>query len=210
MSKSDTVGRLIDSAILSFSRYGYDGTSLRWIAVDADMPLSAINLYFGSKSGLYTAVEKQIWTEIDNERRWIFQEILATKQGAPPLLGELIYVLALPIVRRALSKSEHETAQIYFIRSRVCEHRSVDVGSLLETADRLMVMRWIDMMALACPTLSRQQVIWAFSFIVGIIYSWQLIDHRYDRLLDANSDPTSLAEQGTRAGALRYVHALRE
>ncbi len=36
----------------------------------------------------------------------------------------------------------------------------------------------------SCAALSRDDVIWAFSFVVGAVYSWQLIDHRYDTMLN--------------------------
>lgn len=43
---------------------------------------------------------------------------------------------------------------------------------------------------MSCPTLSRQDIVWALSFVVGVIYSWQLLDHHYDRLLESDVERT--------------------
>lgn len=39
-----------------FSLYGYSGTSIRTIAEKAEVPVSAVNYYFGNKKSLYEAV----------------------------------------------------------------------------------------------------------------------------------------------------------
>ncbi|HVV32988.1 MAG TPA: TetR family transcriptional regulator [Vitreimonas sp.] len=197
MSKADTIDALMDSAIQSFSRFGYEGASLRDIARDADVPLSTIHLYFGSKAELFSAVSHKAWNEIDHERGVLLQQALSKHGERPPLLGDLIYALAFPVVRRALSKNERELAQIYIVRSHTAHLQYFRDGGnspLIDVADR-SVVRWIDAMMLSCPTLSRQDVIWAFSFVVGSIYSWQLIDHRYDRLLgpDIERKPEDVA-----------------
>jgi hypothetical protein len=83
-------------------------------------------------------------------------------------------------VQRALSNSEEVMARVHFIQGRLNEHRTV--GGTMAAKDR-QVEPWIDAMAQACPQLSRQDVIWAFSYCIGVVYSWQLIDHRYDGLL---------------------------
>lgn len=188
MAKAETIDALMESAITAFSRYGYEGASLRDIAASANVPLSTIHMYFGSKSELYSAVEQKAWAEIDQERSALLHDALAKNPDQPPL-EDLIYALALPVVRRALGKSEHDMARIFLIRARVSERRADEPNSLLAVADRSMV-RWIDAMSRTCPTLSRQDVIWAFSFCVGAIYSWQLIDHRYDAMIGEDRERT--------------------
>src|SRR5690606_22911947 len=45
------------------------------------------------------------------------------------------------------------------------------------------LVHWVDALSLACPTLSRQRLVWVYSFLIGIIWSWQSLDHRYDGML---------------------------
>ena len=47
MSKAQTIAALIESAIDAFSRYGFEGASLRDIAANAGVPLGTIHMYFG-------------------------------------------------------------------------------------------------------------------------------------------------------------------
>lgn len=182
MSKADTIDALMESAIHCFSRYGYEGASLRDIAANAGVPLSTIHMYFGSKAELYTAIERKSWAEIDDERSALLCEALAKAGARPPELADLIHALAQPVVRRMLGASKHDQERIFIIRGRVSDRTAQDRPAFLEVADR-SVVRWIDAIQLACPSLVRQDIVWAFSFVVGAIYSWQLVDHRYDQLL---------------------------
>ena len=189
MSKADTIDALMESAIHCFSRYGYEGASLRDIAANAGVPLSTIHMYFGSKAELYWAIERKSWDEIDEERSALLTAVLERAGAEPPDIADLILALALPVVRRALGDSVSGRERIFILRSGI-SGRTVDERSrFLDVADRSMV-RWIDAMAQACPTLSRQDIVWAFSFVVGAVYSWQLIDHRYDSLLGQDVERT--------------------
>jgi len=190
VSKVETIDALLESAIRCFSQYGYDGASLRDIAAGAGVPLSTIDMYFGSKADLYVAVNQKVWSEIDQERRQLLQAAL-TKQPSGPQLSDIVYALALPVVARALSHSKHDAARVMILRRPVGGRLNADVGAALEDAADRSIVRWIDSIAHSCPTLSRQDVVWAYSFIIAAIYSWQLIDHRYDRLLGQHIERTA-------------------
>jgi AcrR family transcriptional regulator len=189
MSKADTIDALMESAIHCFSRFGYEGASLRDIAANAGVPLSTIHMYFGSKAELYTAIERKAWSEIDDERSALLAAALARTGDRSPELADLIHALAQPVVRRALGGADSERERIFIVRGGVSDRFVANRNQLLELADRSMI-RWIDAMAQACPTLLRQDLIWAFSFVVGAIYSWQLVDHRYDRMLGQDLERT--------------------
>jgi AcrR family transcriptional regulator len=186
MSKTASIDALMESAIMSFSRDGYEGASLRDIARSADVPLSTIHLYFGSKAELFSAVGRRAWEEVDVERSSLLEQAIARHAGMAPL-PDLIHAVAYPIVRRALGKSDRDIAQIYILRSHLAHWNPPLQGNMLEVADRSMV-RWINAMMLCCPTLSRQDMIWSFSFVIGVVYSWQVIDKRYDSLLGRDSE----------------------
>ena len=187
MSKSDTIDALLGSAVLAFSKDGYEGASLRDIARSAGVPLSTIHFYFKSKSELYLAVLRQAWNVIDEDRSAHLAAALAAHRGGPALLEAVIRAVAYPVVRRALSDCEREVAQIHIFRAHIPHWRSTTGGKLLEVADRSMI-RWIDAIMRCCPSLSRQDTVWAFSFVIGAVYSWQLVDHRYDAMLGAEEN----------------------
>jgi len=120
-------------------------------------------MYFGSKADLYVAVNQKVWSEIDQERRQLLQAAL-TKQPSGPQLSDIVYALALPVVARALSHSKHDAARVMILRRPVGGRLNADVGAALEDAADRSIVRWIDSIAHSCPTLSRQDVVWAYSF----------------------------------------------
>lgn len=214
MSKTATIDALMQSAAHVFSRDGYDGAALRDIARSADVPLSTIHLYFGSKAELFTAVRMAAWVEIDRERTLYLEQALARHQDRSPPLEDLLYALAYPIVRRALGTDALDVARVSMLRN----YWHGDLHStMLDVADRSMV-RWIDAITRIFPSLSRTDAVWAFSFAVGAIYSWQIIDHRYDTLLGAGARPAvdevtadivAFCSQGVQAIAARRDGGLR-
>lgn len=212
MSKAATIDALMESAILSFSRDGYEGASLRDIAGSAEVPLSTIHLYFGSKSELFAAVARKSWEEVDAERSKYLEQAIA-KCPEAPALEDLIHAIAYPIVRRALSTEDRDVAMIYILRSHLATWQHPLAGSMLDIADRSMV-RWINAIMLGCPSMSRRDTIWAFSFAIGVVYSWQVIDHRYDNLLgqdiprsadDVTADIVAFCVAGIRSIADRHA-----
>jgi AcrR family transcriptional regulator len=53
--------RLVESAVRLFGRDGFDGTSLRALADDAEVSWGLIRFYFGSKDGLRDAAEELVF-----------------------------------------------------------------------------------------------------------------------------------------------------
>ncbi len=53
-------GRLLEAAMEAFARSGYDGASLRAIALAADCDVSMVAHYFGSKAELWRAMVDEL------------------------------------------------------------------------------------------------------------------------------------------------------
>jgi len=70
-ASGQTPRKLIDVAIDLFSRRGFKGTSIRDIAAEMDMTTSNIYHYFGTKSGVLSAIERQTLEPIMQEFRRI-------------------------------------------------------------------------------------------------------------------------------------------
>jgi AcrR family transcriptional regulator len=77
-TKPDTAKALVDAAIDLFSRYGYDGTSVRAISAHAGANLGAITYHFGSKEALLDAALRSVTTPI---KELIVEA--ANSEGAP-------------------------------------------------------------------------------------------------------------------------------
>lgn len=193
MSKVETIDALLESAIRHFARDGYEGASLREIANETGATLSSIDRYFGSKSELFRSVLRQVWSEVERDRDRLLRDGRA-KNPEGPELRDLIYALARPIVERALSRNEGDvarTALLRMVRNAQPDEPRWQSADLVELANVVRSLgRWIDAMVLQCPELSRQDIVWAFSYVSGLIFSRQLIHHQYDSLFDAEWEPT--------------------
>lgn len=180
LSKVETIDHILDSALEIFSRFGFDGASLREIAAGAGVPLSAIDMYFGSKAQLYSAVEQHAWAAIRNERKAM---LLAASAAGTVDLRSIIYALAYPIVRRSVAGTPLERRGVVLVREGVRNWTPTRPEDRRDTADRGRAT-WIHAIGKACPALSWNDSVWAYAFVMSAIYSWQLTEHFYDHLLN--------------------------
>src|SRR5580700_9588635 len=178
MPKADAIDALVEAAIRDFARYGYEGASLREIASEAGAPLSTIDRYFGSKEGFFRSVLRQVWSEVEHDRDVLLEHAREKNGGADPLVGDLIEALARPVVQRALSMSEGDVARTVLLRTVRLGAQRVDPGEVPQLFNPIRsLVRWIDAMQVKCPDLSRQDIVWVFSYLSGLIFSRQLIHH---------------------------------
>ncbi|HEU5366720.1 MAG TPA: TetR family transcriptional regulator [Hanamia sp.] len=76
MTKKQTI---IESALKLFSTKGFEGTSVREIAADADVNVAMINYYFGSKDKLFESVVEYRASVLQG----IFAELITNKELTP-------------------------------------------------------------------------------------------------------------------------------
>ena len=195
MSKADTITALMDSATTVFSETGYEGASLRDIAAGARTPLSTINMYFGTKADLFIAVMAHLWREIEEDRARNLAERIAARGGPPPDLRDIIFALVKPVVYRARSDTASDRRLPRLLRQWVGAPPDVKAELRSRNNSQASLGRWIDSLTLACPTLTKSEVVWGFSFVVGSLYSWELMDNRYDEIVDVeDAAPEDIVE----------------
>jgi AcrR family transcriptional regulator len=179
-SKTESLCRLEQSALTLFSSRGYDGTSLRDIAVAAGVPLSLIDRHFGHKIQLFQEIQSKIWHSLDKEGA----ELLTKARSAGKCgLDEIIRSFAKPVVSLAF-KSPDGRATIRLIR----ESRAFMIHRHLPHSSQRNAVRqlWIDEFITARPTLTRSHAVWGYSFIVDTVYSSQLLDDWLNDLMPAS------------------------
>lgn len=183
MSKAQTIRALIDAATAVFSEKGYDGTSLRQIAARAGVPLSTIHMYFGSKTGLYAAVAGEIWRQVSEERIALLNQALALRGDKGIRLQDIVRALVEPVVRRACSHLPEQRHGPLLLRNASITREGIQSMNSKEINAEKALAKWIEAVVIACPNLSKVQAIWGFSFVVGALYSFELLDHRYDTII---------------------------
>lgn len=192
MAKAVAIDALMESAIQHFARHGFEGASLREIAKDAQVPLSTIDRYFGTKASLFQAVLHMVWAEVERERDDLLSAALKGEKGRAggfdPSLNQIIDALARPIVTRALSERGEDIGRTKLLRvGRPTYSASTEATPRTNDSDRHLA-RWMNAISRACPDLARRDVIWCFSYVSGLIYSRQLVDQRFSRFLDGPDD----------------------
>jgi AcrR family transcriptional regulator len=194
-NKSETIAALIDSATTVFSETGYEGAALRDIAAGAGTPLSTINMYFGNKADLFIAVMAQLWREIEADRARILADRAAANGGQADL-RDIVTALVSPVVERARSDTIADRRVPRLLRQWVGAPPDVRADMRRRNNSQASLARWIAHMGNVCPTLSKSEVVWGFSFIVGALYSWELMDYRYDEIITMeHDDPEVIIER---------------
>jgi AcrR family transcriptional regulator len=186
-NKAETISALIDSATTVFSETGYEGASLRDIAAGAGTPLSTINMYFGNKADLFIAVMAQLWREIELDRARILADRAAANGGQADL-RDVVTALVRPVVERARSATIADRRVPRLLRQWVGAPPDVRSDMRRRNNSQESLGRWIAHVRTVCPTLSKSEVVWGFSFIVGALYSWELMDNRYDEIIAMEHD----------------------
>lgn len=189
MSKQKTIAALRRSAMVSFATHGYEAASLRDICAAAGVPLSAVHTYFGSKSDLYTEVSRLAWEDIERERRAHFSAAAARSPGGASV-ADFVHAIAYPIVWRALSDDPVDLAWVWIVRGGVWQHGSPSSLQMTGGAPRA-IEQWIEELEKRMPGCTHADAVWAYSYIVGTVYSWQIIDRLYDKYLDDEPRPNS-------------------
>lgn len=189
MNKGLAIDAIVEAGIRVFAQWGYEGASLRAIASAANVPLSTIDNYFGSKKRLYRSLMRTVWAEVAKDRRIALQAQIK-KHGQENLkLAQVIEALAAPIISRAMSDDLSMRDRLYFLQQRYREHRVLNEADDIEKVDE-QVRPLVEAFVAASPGITFDAGVWAFSYCVGVMYSMHLLDRRYDALLDGAPAPS--------------------
>lgn len=187
MSKAEVIDALIESALQEFSLRGYEGASLRDIASRAGVTLSTIHRYFGSKLKLFTAVHQRVWDELNIERNQRLEQALREQ---PPRIEAILRALIEPVVLRVFGNKEQRRV-VDLLRYATIARHHVGPDIPLARGYNAISSKWLALIGQALPDLPADRLVWGFSFAVGSLYSWQLFDHLYDKLLPHDCELSS-------------------
>src|SRR5918993_5468456 len=71
--KQNIKNKIIESAIITFSKYGYDKSRMNDIAITANLSKGTIYLYFKNKEELFNAISERNTNELKNQLSKLFQ-----------------------------------------------------------------------------------------------------------------------------------------
>jgi AcrR family transcriptional regulator len=110
--------RLLDTAIIQFGLYGFDGASTRAIAKASETAMSSITYHFGGKEGLYLAAAEHIAAQVRERLEPLRQRIEAL--AATATRAEAVELLLAIIDRQAevLLSPETEAWSRFIVREQ--------------------------------------------------------------------------------------------
>ncbi|MGO9121691.1 MAG: CerR family C-terminal domain-containing protein [Desulfomonilaceae bacterium] len=115
--------RLIEAGLDLFGKYSFDGTGTRMLVEQAQVNLSSIKYYFGSKEGLYLAVAGHIVEEVERllgPRLARVQEALKTEALSKEESFHLLCDLLEFLISRFIGRAQTEKWLSIIVREQLC------------------------------------------------------------------------------------------
>ncbi len=175
MSKALTIEAIEASAIEVFCRDGFDRASLREIAGQAGVALSAIHEYFDSKADLYIHVGRRLFTRLEAKRRAILEGFRASGEAID--LAKIIYCMVAPVVLPGTADDRAWTPA----RLRTWYDTTSYLGDYPAFRDELRSTAdsWIELMLEHCPALGYAEGRFAHALISAVTFNWEMTNRYF-------------------------------
>ena len=190
--------RILAAAEEFFSQYGFDGTSLRQVAVRAGVPPGLIGYHFQGKLGLYHAIFEMRTPAIVEQRR-IGLAMAELEHDLDRRLEMILKAILVPMLR--LTSQEHGGHFGLLLAREVGDPRSVERGIVEKMLDPIAIAVTDQLRALL-PDRSEAEIHWAYHTIIGAMVYMMVDSGRIVRLSKGAADPRNAD------AAIRHLTAL--
>jgi AcrR family transcriptional regulator len=156
--------RLLDAAEGLFSERGFDGTSVRELAVAAGCNLASVNYYFGGKEKLYEEVWRRHMLLLRDSRVASIDKVMSKSDNGPSLEA-LLRSFAYAFIGPLVDKSGGRRIIRLMAREMIDPHLSSDMFGEEVIRPTLMMMQ--KALGKACPGLDESKVPLVVFSLVG-------------------------------------------
>lgn len=161
--------RLLDAAEELFSERGFDGTSVRELAVAAGCNVASVNYYFGGKEKLYEEVWRRHMLLLRDSRAASIDKVMAETGGAPSLEA-LLHSFAYAFIGPLVDNSGGRRIIRLMAREMIDPHLSSDMFGEEVIKPTLILMQ--EALSKACPGLDESKVpLVVFSLVGQLIHT---------------------------------------
>ena len=154
--------RILDAAEHRFAEHGFAGTSMRAVTSDAGVNLAAVSYHFGSKEALFHAVVSRCVEPVNQERLKRLDRLEAAVAAAPPAVEAILEAYIAPVL-----DPERLSTAGRRIAGRLYAEPAALVNPILKREFGEPFRRYVAVLGLALPGLSRQALEWRLQFAVG-------------------------------------------
>ncbi|MGI4798794.1 MAG: TetR/AcrR family transcriptional regulator [Janthinobacterium lividum] len=175
--------RLLDAGERLFAAHGWNGVSIRTIAAEADVTLSALNYHFGEKENLLAEIFAARAAPIAAERIRLLAAVQAS--GAPTLEAVLQAFL-----RPALTVGAQFGGEPFIkLRARLATEPEAFSRRILAKAFDESSSAFIAALQAVLPTLPSADLAWRFHFMLGTMFYTMANPGRIQSLTDGACNP---------------------
>jgi AcrR family transcriptional regulator len=159
--------RILTAAQRVFLEQGFELATVREITLRAEVNVSAINYYFGSKDELLGAVLDRIMQPYTEARVSALEAAEREAAPHPPSLTQIIQALVRPMVElsRDVTGARPLTRLIQQIRARPNEGTSRFFTQRVDPS----VFQFINALQRTLPHLGRADLFWRYNFAIGAV-----------------------------------------
>lgn len=146
------------------ARKGANGTTVRDITAASGANGAAVNYYFQSKDALVALATNEITGDVNRERLARLDALEARARGTPLKRAQILAALIEPV----LDVSRSQDGGSLYVRSVFQMRVDARAGYQSFDVNGHVAGRFIDAIARACPTLTREEAIWHYEFARGV------------------------------------------
>ncbi|MDX9861017.1 MAG: TetR family transcriptional regulator [Rhodospirillales bacterium] len=186
--RSNTRERILDVAERLFASRGYKNVSVRELTAAADANLASVRYHFGSKDHLLYAIYERYCTPLNKARLQRLANC-TEREDLPPLLEQIVAAFLEPALDVSVDAAGGG--------ARFTRLRAVLIGENFDFIEDLIArnfdstsLTFVDAIQKAVPSLSREEVLWRFSFVLGILHYTLIDPNRIRRLSGGLCDPS--------------------
>jgi AcrR family transcriptional regulator len=180
-----TSERILEKAERVFAQSGFDGASIRQIALAADVPVALLGYHFGSKEGLYRAVfDRRAPTVV--EQRLAGLAIAEMEPDLDRRLELIVKALVLPMLRLRAHDKDPSFGRL--MAHETTDPKSQSRGFIRDIFDPV-AYKVMEALASALPDRSAEDINWAYQFMLGAMVYVMADTGRIARLSDGLCRP---------------------
>jgi AcrR family transcriptional regulator len=177
--------RIVQAAEMEFADHGFDGVSVRQIALRAEVPVALINYHFGSKEGLYRAIFEARAPMIVDQR--IAGLRLADMEADRERKVEMI-VKAVLVPNLHMRSTERNSAYSRILAREVSDPKSHNRRVIAEFFDPI-AYKVMEALRNALPDRSVEEINWGYQAMLGVMVYTMADTGRVSRLSGGLCDP---------------------
>ncbi|RMB08488.1 TetR/AcrR family transcriptional regulator [Eilatimonas milleporae] len=159
--------RILDAAEALFAKHGFDGVTMRQVAMAASVDVALPNYHFGSKRGLFDAVLLRRAEVLNRERLQALEDCTKAAGSGGPAAEAIIDAFLRPLLSD--SHAEEEGWRHYYELIAQVNNSPEWGGVLMTKYFDPLVRRFMEALKRALPQADEADIYWCYHFLSGAL-----------------------------------------